>query len=205
MSEQQKYICVLWPKVKGLLENQQSLRPPTIAAHEVNSKIRTNVNLNNNQSVKQWAWNDKKLYILFETFPWKSGYFCRIVEHDGHHRRIIVPKDFKTHLLQFWSEKIAIFTNACQFLSPYNNKVALKISTQFLLPRYSDAIRMITKCKIGVNFDSQSFWPLLEPSSPSITLIAEMICWAAGGDIDVAYRWAGQVYFKNSISSWNWW
>ena len=30
--------------------------------------------------------------------------------------------------------------------------------------------------------------PLLEPSSPRITFIEDIICCAAGGDIDVAYR-----------------
>lgn len=44
--------------------------------------------------------------------------------------------------------------------------------------------------------------PLGEPSSPSMTFIADIICWADGGDIDVAYRCAGQVYFRYWIRSW---
>lgn len=30
-----------------------------------------------------------------------------------------------------------------------------------------------------------------------------MICWAAGGDMDIAYTCAGQVYFKYSMTSWH--
>jgi len=39
--------------------------------------------------------------------------------------------------------------------------------------------------------------PLLEPSSPRITLMAEITCWTAGGDMEVAYRWAGQLCFRH--------
>ena len=38
--------------------------------------------------------------------------------------------------------------------------------------------------------------PLLEPSSPRITLIAEITYWTAGGDMEVAYRWARQVCLR---------
>jgi len=36
--------------------------------------------------------------------------------------------------------------------------------------------------------EKSPFIPLLVPSSPRITFMEDMICCAAGGDIDVAYR-----------------
>jgi hypothetical protein len=47
-----------------------------------------------------------------------------------------------------------------------------------------------------VNVKKACLVPLLEPSSPRITLMAEITCWTAGGDMEVAYRWAGQLCFR---------
>ena len=57
--------------------------------------------------------------------------------------------------------------------------------------------------KVKMKFTKEKkFKSLLAPSSPRITFMAKIICSAAGGDIEVACRWAGQVYFKYWISSW---
>lgn len=67
-----------------------------------------------------------RTYIMLETFTRKSRDFCWIVQHYGHYRRIIIPKNLETHLLQLWPEKIAVFTYSCKFLCPcIDNKTLL--------------------------------------------------------------------------------
>jgi hypothetical protein len=41
---------------------------------------------------------------------------------------------------------------------------------------------------VKVNKKKKKIKPLLVPSSPRITFMADIICSAAGGDIEVAYR-----------------
>lgn len=71
-----------------------------------------------------------RTYIMLETFTRKSRDFCWIVQHYGHYRRIIIPENLETHLLQLWPEKIAVFAYPCKFLCPCIDEKTLIIESQ---------------------------------------------------------------------------
>lgn len=68
-------------------------------------------------------------HILLEALSREGRNFARIIKHYWHHWRVIIPKNLKTHALQFWPEKVAILTYLCKFLGSYMDTRALKSKT----------------------------------------------------------------------------
>lgn len=131
-----------------------------------------------------------KTYILSKTLSRKCRDLCRIVKHYWHYWRVVVPKNFKAHLLQFWSEEIAVLTDSCKFLSPCmelyvnSHKKKITITITIKISRLQGAYHQADKPERM--WEECLYLPLLEPSTPRTTFTADITCCTAGGDMDVA-------------------
>lgn len=72
-----------------------------------------------------------RTYVVLKALPWESRDFGRIVKHNRHYWGIIIPKNFKSHFLQFRPKKVAVFSYSSKFLGTYMETEAFKLQQEW--------------------------------------------------------------------------